>query len=130
MRSVFDTGSSTGSDTSARTGTPRSPASCVRVYKNASTTGLRQLPRRELYVCAGSSCSEYAEAACRLPACKSALMVFRWCEMSWRMARISFSTSSCTRCSVRTMVRKSSESDTRNSAVTTSSTDVYSYRGG
>jgi len=39
MRSVFDTGSSTGSDTSARTGTPLVCASCTRVYKNASTTG-------------------------------------------------------------------------------------------
>ena len=95
MRSVFDTGSSTGSDTSARTGTPLVCASCTRVYKNASTTGLRQAPRRELYVCAGSSCSEYSEAACRLPACKSAWMVFRWWAMSWRMARI------CSYCAVR-----------------------------
>ena len=70
-------------------------ASCTRVYKIASTTGLRQAPRRERYVCSGSSCSEYSEAACRLPACKSALMVFRWCEMSWRMARI------CSYCAVR-----------------------------
>ena len=29
---------------------PLACASCTRVYKNASTTGLRQAPRRELYV--------------------------------------------------------------------------------
>lgn len=37
----------------------------------------------------------YSEAACRLPASRSAWMVFRWWAMSWRMARI------CSYCAVR-----------------------------